>query len=147
MKHLTKHFFTIAMMLCVALPTFAHDFEVNGIYYNYIDKTAKTVEVIYRGRSNSYYSNKYTGAVTIPSLVTYNSVTYSVTSIGEDAFVGCDALTTVSIPNSVTSIGRDAFNNCRGLTSVTIPNSVTTIGSDAFDDTGWYNINPMEYYI
>lgn len=36
------------------------------------------------------------------------------------------------IPNSVTTIGNEAFSGCNGLTSVTIPNSVTTIGNGAF---------------
>ena len=135
MKHLTKLFraiLAIAIMLCVALPTFAHDFEVNGIYYNYLDKTAKTVAVTYKGSSYNSYSNEYTGAVSIPSSVTYNSTTYSVTSIGDGAFSKCTGLTSVSIPNSVTSIDDRAFKGCSGLTSVTIPNSVTTIGIGAF---------------
>jgi hypothetical protein len=38
-----------------------------------------------------------------------------VTSIGYEAFRGCNYLTSVSIPNSVTSIGFDAFNECSGL--------------------------------
>ena len=122
----------IAMMLCVALPTFAHDFEVNGIYYNYLDETAKTVSVTYGGSSYNSYSNEYTGAVSIPSSVTYNSTTYSVTSIGERAFSCCSGLTSITIPNSVTTIGSEAFRSCTGLTSVTIPNSVTTIDSYAF---------------
>ena len=58
----------------------------------------------------------------------------SVTSIGDDAFYECSGLTSVTISNSVTSIGDDAFKYCRGLTSVTIPNSVTSIGDDAFWD-------------
>ena len=119
-------------MLCVALPTLAHDFEVGGIYYNYLDKTAKTVAVTYRGTSYSYYSNEYTGSVTIPSSVTYNSTTYSVTEIGSSAFRGCSGLTSITIPNSVTSIGDDAFSGCSGLTEITIPNSVTSIGYYAF---------------
>ena len=55
-----------------------------------------------------------------------------VTTIGEDAFRDCSALTSVTIPNSVTTIGKSAFFNCRELTSVTIPNSVTEIGGGAF---------------
>ena len=55
-----------------------------------------------------------------------------VTTIGEDAFYGCNTLTSVTIPNSVTKIGEHAFRGCSALTSVTIPNSVTTIGYYAF---------------
>ena len=120
----------IAIMLCVALPTLAYDFEVDGIYYNYLDKTAKTVEVT--GSSSNVYYNEYTDSVTIPSSVTYSGTTYSVTSIGSSAFFFCSGLTSITIPNSVTSIGSSAFFNCSGLTSVTIPNSVTSIGSSAF---------------
>ena len=44
----------------------------------------------------------------------------------------CSGLTSVTIGNSVTSIGDEAFLGCSGLTSVTIPNSVTSIGISAF---------------
>ena len=57
----------------------------------------------------------------------------SVTAIGENAFCGIEALTSISIPESVTSIGAGAFAFCFGLTGdLTIPNSVQTIGSGAF---------------
>ena len=52
--------------------------------------------------------------------------------IGEQAFINCSSLTSITIPNSVTSIGRGAFSDCSSLTSITIPNSVTSIGERAF---------------
>ena len=57
-----------------------------------------------------------------------------VTSIGNDAFYGCDALTGVTIPGSVIRIEDYAFSDCSALTSVTIPDSVTYIGYWAFSD-------------
>ena len=130
MKNL-KGLFTALLLLCCLTAT-AHNFAVGGIYYNITDATNKTVEVTYRGSSYYEYSNEYTGSVVIPESVTYNSTTYSVTSIGSSAFSGCTGLTSIEIPSSVTSIGNYAFYGCSGLTSVEIPNSVTTIGNEAF---------------
>ena len=56
----------------------------------------------------------------------------SVTSIGDQAFSYCSALTQVTIGDGVTSIGSNAFNGCSKLTQITIPNSVTSIGEQAF---------------
>ena len=143
MNKLTKFsraILAIAIMLCVALPTLAHDFEVDGIYYNYIDKTAKTVKVTYKG--SSYYDyTEYSGSVTIPSSVTYGCATYTVTSIDKYAFYFCSSLTSVTIPNSVTSIGVYAFEYCKSLPSITIPSSVTSIGAGAF--YGCYSLSSI----
>ena len=126
-----KHLFTALLLLFATVAT-AHDFVVDGIYYNITDATNKTVNVTYKGTSYSQYSNEYTGDVVIPESVTNNGKTYSVTSIGGSAFSGCTGLTSIEIPNSVTSIGGYAFADCSGLTSIVIPNSVTTIGYSAF---------------
>ena len=68
------------------------------------------------------------------TITSFNELQYftGLTSIGDEAFRGCSALTTVTIPNSVTSIGQHAFHSCIGLTTVTIPESVTGIGFAAF---------------
>gem|GEM_PF-86386 len=120
-------------MLALLLPALAtaHDFEVDGIYYNINGNEAT---VTFRGTSYYEYSNEYSGSVTIPSSVTYNGTIYSVTSIGWFAFYNCSGLTSVTIPNPVTEIGYSAFSGCRGLTSVTIPTSLKTIGERAFKD-------------
>ena len=73
--------FTALLLLCCLTAT-AHDFNVNGIYYNITDATNKTVAVTYKGHYSDSYDNEYTGSVTIPESVTYNGNTYSVTSIG-----------------------------------------------------------------
>ena len=58
---------------------------------------------------------------------------YTVTSIGDSAFLYCSSLTSITIPASVTSIGKSAFFGCTGFTSITIPDSVTSIGASAFN--------------
>ena len=130
MKTIKTWLFTIAVLL-FSITANAHDFVVNGIYYNVTSNT--TVSVTYRGDSYSF-SNEYLGNVVIPSTVTYSGKEYSVTSIGSDAFRSCDGLTSVTIPNSVTSIGESAFAGCSGLTSVTIGSGVTSIGYRAFSE-------------
>ena len=65
-----------------------------------------------------------------------------VTSVGDEAFNGCNGLTSVTIPDSVTSIGSSAFMNCSGLMSVTIGNGVTNIGEEAFN--GCNNLSEMQ---
>ena len=131
MKKLKSMLVTLALLLC-SFSASAHAFEADGIYYNITDSEKLTVEVTYQGSSYSEYSNEYTGSVVIPETVTYDSKTYSVTSIGSDAFRYCRSLTSVTIGDGVTSIGIRAFENCRNLTLVTIPNSVTSIGDHAF---------------
>ena len=56
-----------------------------------------------------------------------------VTSIGDEAFLGCWNLTTVDLPDGLTSIGNYAFKDCdSNLTSIELPDSVTSVGESAF---------------
>ena len=125
--------FTLLLAVAASVGTmYASNTQVDGIWYDF-DSSTKTASVTFGGNYYVSYSNEYSGSVVIPSSVTYQSVTYSVTSIGNYAFRECSGLTSVTIGNSVTSIGSSAFSGCSSLTSVTIPNSVTSIGDYAFN--------------
>ena len=99
---------------------------------------ANTLIYLYSGSTATVTGQTGNAAtVTIPSAITSDGTTYSVTSIGDDAsgdgaFFNDPAITSITIPNSVTSIGDGAFENDTALTSITIPNSVTSIGDYAF---------------
>lgn len=116
-----------ATLFALGQNAFAYDFSV-------VSPSGHTlIYTIYNGNSVSVAcSNNISGALIIPSSVTYNGYTFSVTSIAMNAFEGCTGITSVSIPNSVISIGGSAFERCTGLSAVTIPNSVTFIGEGAF---------------
>ena len=128
---LMRNYFLLLTLLCFSLSARAHDAEVDGIFYN-LDAANKTATVTFKGDNYDSYDNEYSGDVEIPETVTYNGITYSVTTLGDDCFAGCSSLTSITIPNSVTSLGDYCFYKCSRLTSLTIPNSVTTLEQGCF---------------
>ena len=125
MKKLNLLFTALLLMCCVGTAK-AVEVTIDGIKYDVITDTKQATVI------NYWEDGYYSGDIVIPSEITYNNVTCSVTSIGEKAFYYSSGLTSITIPNSVTSIGEKAFYYCSGLTSITIPNSVTSIGDYAF---------------
>ena len=118
---------------------FAYDFSATcstgqTLYYNITSDNAPfTVEVTSQNTSSPYWNNGGpSGSIEIPESVTYNSITYSVTSIGDHAFDFCTGITSLTIPSTVTRIGNNAIYYCTGLTSITIPENVTYIDDLAF---------------
>ena len=55
----------------------------------------------------------------------------NITKIDDDVFLNT-TITSVEIPDSVTTIGDNAFAGCEYLTEVTVPDSVTKIGDNVF---------------
>ncbi|MBR3864576.1 MAG: leucine-rich repeat protein [Clostridia bacterium] len=55
-----------------------------------------------------------------------------ITSIGERAFNGCNALKSVKMPNSITSMGDYVFCDCGSLTKVEISDNLTSISEGTF---------------
>ena len=110
------------VLTIISTATDQTNFSSGGL--NYVVTSPTTVAV----GSNSSAS----GIINIPASVSNACFDYTVTSIGDDAFIDGSSLTSVTMPNTVTSIGSSAFRRCSSLTSLTIPNSVTSIGSGAF---------------
>ena len=103
------------------------EFTVGDLIYRVNDDQ---VSVTVIGNVDGYNA---TGDLIIPESVSYEGHNYTVTTIGESAFLYCFYLTNLSIPNTVTTIEASAFAYCQGFTGdLVIPNSVTTVGYGAF---------------
>ena len=117
---------------------------IDGIYYN-LNSSDNTASVT--NNSNSYYS----GRIVIPEQVFYEGITYSVTSIDDNAFNNCTNLTNVSISNSVTSIGKGAFGKT-SLRTLIVGTGVLQFNSQAFSGatqpirTIWLSNTPSQNY-
>lgn len=124
-----KTLLLILVTLIAGLPAFATDFEFEyaGQTLTYTitgDNTCKTKEGtdINQLQNDGSYKwvdvagNKVSGAVEIPSKVTYKDVEYTVTEIGQRSFANRTTITSITIPASITSIGSKAFSGCKGLT-------------------------------
>ncbi len=151
---------------------FAYDFwAVNSqgdtIFYRFIAGSDSTVKVTYEGTIQIFQGwvtvsgKAYVGDITIPSTVTFNGKTYTVSTIGEYAFED-GRITSITLPGTIATIESHAFENCENLNSINfsptsttemvigeticyecrnlkyinIPDYVTSIGSDAFIYTG-----------
>lgn len=121
-----KKLFTLLFMLLAGIGTlFAWDYEhlqIGDLYYN-LDASTNNAEL------STHYG--VSGELIIPDNVSYNDISYTVTSIASYAFSSCWAITSVSIPNSVISIGAYAFS-IENLSTINLPNSVTYVGTGAF---------------
>ena len=122
-----KRIITFLFAAMLAGQAVADDFfTIDNLKYTIIDEENHYVSV-------SKGDTEPDGALEIPATVEYNSVTYTVTTIGFGGFRSCEGLTSVVIPVGVTTIEHVAFSDCENLTSISIPNTLTYIGSLAFN--------------
>ena len=81
--------------------------------------------------NNQYVNGQYVDVLqndNIVEIVMPESLLY----IGEDAFGGCDGITSLSFPSNVQVIGTGAFSSCKNLKTIEWPENLKKIESDAF---------------
>lgn len=68
------------------------------------------------------------------SIITFEELQFftGLSTIPNQAFYGCNHLSSIKLPNTITTINGLAFGNCNSLTSLTIPKTVNKIGLCAF---------------
>ena len=99
--------------------------KIGDLYYKLSGSNASLV-----GYSSSIDWSTFT---TIPDTVTYGGKTYTVNSIGANAFKDCTNLALTSLPAGVTSIGPSAFQGCTNLALTELPAGLTSIKTNTFN--------------
>lgn len=142
------------------------DVVIDGIYYVLNEENATATVTNYSNGPSQTAGTEYSGDIVIPeTIITESGKTYTVTAVGDYAFIECTLLSSITMPSSLTEIGRRAFMGCVELESAELPNSLTTIGERAFEGctnlmtfdfpsslksigesafsrTGWYDLQP-----
>ena len=132
-----KKFSLLAVFILMVGICSAYDFSAvspsgHTLYYNIAGSNVKVVSEVVADLGNDVYETLPTGDLVIPESVTHDGVTYTVTTIGNCAFLNCWGLTSVSIPATVTTIESSALAGCSGVKNLMVPATVTTIGNNAF---------------
>ena len=86
-----KKLYFLFLLAFLPLLANADRVEIDGIYYN-LNAENHTAEVTIKpgGYMEASAFSNYSGDMVIPETVTYEEVTYNVTSIGVRAISGCD---------------------------------------------------------
>ena len=111
------------------------------LYYIITDEEQHTVKVTYPNTPDPFWAPYYwdgyekpQGNMTLPSTVTYQGESYTLTEVDVAAFYECDGLTgTLVVPGSITDVNEQAFYACSGLNAVELQEGVTTIWHNAFN--------------
>ncbi len=131
-----KKIITLALATLVSI-VLAAQTQIDNLYFNLNDDD-NTATLTYKA------SNMYKGIVEIPETVEFNNKTYTVTSIGENAFgYYCKEVTSVTLPATITAIESNAFYDCKALTTITLPENIKTLGNFIFNGSGITSLTIM----
>lgn len=92
---------------------------------NYVSESLKTVTIT---GGTTIGDNAFRGCEYITNI----TLPQTLTSIGNNSFYACEGLTEIELPEELENIGNNAFYGCINITNITVPDSVTNIGYSAF---------------
>ena len=120
MKSLFKRASIMMALLILCVPILADTFQKGNLIYKIL--SGSTCEVVDK--------NGEVTDVIIPSEVTYNEKTYSVTAIRDCAFQGCTSLESFTFGTGLKSIGYFVFDNCSAMTRLVAGAQVPPVCED-----------------
>lgn len=128
--------------------------EIDGLYYD-LNTSEHTASVTYESTTTTNYASLPANVV-IPSSITYNGITFSVTKINNRAFANCTVLESISIPASVSEVGSKTsyqsylpFYKCTALKSIRLEDGSQPVSLSAYYNSsntigGLFNSCPLE---
>ena len=122
----------VSVLYSSSEPVNINHVKIGDLYYK-LDFATHEATVTYE---NAYWdSSNYINltSVNIPASVSFLGHTFSVTKIGEHAFLYSSNINSITLPNTIVGIDYSAFGGCSSLASINIPSSVTYIEGWAFD--------------
>ncbi|MBR1851015.1 MAG: leucine-rich repeat domain-containing protein [Bacteroidales bacterium] len=131
----------LVAMLFATFEAQAYDFALrlnygDSLFFTITDPVKDYVKIVPPESAgiNSYAGHeKPVGRLSLPSHVTYNDKTFTVTAIGTKAFYACDGITGVTLPPTVTTIEPYAFYGCSGMKgSIVLGENIESVGASAF---------------
>jgi hypothetical protein len=142
----------VAALMAIGQNAFAYDFSAvapsgQTLYYKIIDSVNHYVKItcpqdtlsnneqwsiMNSGRPLWNNDSLPAGALTIPSTVLHDGITYTVRAIGAYTFARCPIYSVV-MSNTIDSLADCAFFGCDFLTNVTFSNTLRYIGGSAFE--------------
>ena len=118
----TLRLWTALMAICLLglLPVKAERYWIDGYEYEF------------NGHEATVTNCSLSGDIIIPETVSYNNVTYTVTTIGGLAFYCDHKVTSIRMPNTMKTVKREAFIYASELKSVYFPSSIEKVEWYAF---------------
>lgn len=122
----------VAGVLCTALQA-QTPVQVDGIYYllNSADHTATVTYTL--SETGGFAEGTYSGHLNIPETVqvydtlNYQYIDYTVTAIGDNAFIWCPNLTQITIPKTVKTVGLNLLQRSPNVTTLKIADGADPI--------------------